>query len=616
MNIIKQYDILARFCTGLGTLANATAAVVNRQRPPDCQSAAPPRLAQRKTCLPSSKSFFSKKVPQSVKGVRIAALALVSTAMMTFAPGMASAQIVTTPPQLPMDITVFPERDFVSVAGFAPNADVVIQVRRSGLVGEAFGRTNALGAIEVNHPGGVCWKNVTPDIVPADIIRVTYRDTNNNRALKPIPVKDSGAALNTQNVKATQAFDNNDGTVVVKGSAVLPGGGRVPLNRLEVRIVNPELIDPGKSAITKRDIRADSLGGRIDGIPGATGTLAYDATTGTEFTAVFRGLNDYERLLAVQGQTRVMGWQQTTPAGDRLGMTIYEVGEIGGPGMGGCPPGANPAATPPAPTAPKPPVAGYNLNGLLDAGVQSNQHALKDVTVFPERDFVSIAGFIEGTELQVVVRRGTGDKPVIGTARGFVGRSGVFEVNHPGGVCWSGQTPDIRPGDMVDVVVVYQTQFSSGQTQQVIDARVDKPAAFINANGDIRVNGTAFKDGLPLPLQFMEQRIINPDFAKTRIGRRDIRADTSGGRIDNVPGGGGNLLRTGDDTSIEWRAIYKGLNEEEKQIAIAGQSRAMAWLSTNGNGDRFGLTISEFGELGGPGMGGCPSTGSESIAIP
>ena len=41
----------------------------------------------------------------------------------------------------------------------------------------------------------------------------------------------------------------------------------------------------------------------------------------------------------------------------------------------------------------------------------------------------------------------------------------------------------------------------------------------------------------------------------------------------------------------------------------------MAWFSTNANGDRFGLTISEFGEVGGPGFGGCPSAGTAAIAI-
>jgi hypothetical protein len=539
--------------------------------------------------------------------------ARIAATLTLLASAMASAQTVTNPPQLPLDVTVFPMRDFTSMEGFAKNADVLVQVRRGGsVVSDTVGRTDSTGAIEVNHPGGVCWRTVTPDITAGDTIRVTYRDTNNNRLLVPPPVKDSGAATNTQNITATQAIETADGTVVVKGKAILANGSRIPLNRLEVRIVNPEFIGTLTSRITKRDIRADNIGSRIDGVAGSSGTLAYDSATGTSFTATFRGLNADERQLAVSGQTRAMGWQQTTGAGDRLGMTIYEVDEIGGPGMGGCPPGPNGVI---ASTTPTPPVH-YSPSSLLEASFVGNQPSLKDVTVFPERDFISIDGFDPGTELQVVVRRGTTETPVIGTARGIVARGGVFEVNHPGGVCWTGQTPNILPGDFIDVFRVANGAFSAGQTQQVIDAKVAKPA-FINADGNIRVNGNAATvNGEPLALRFMEQRVINPDFADTRIDRRDIRADTSGGRVDNVPGGAGNLLRTGVSPSTEWRAIYTGLNDAEKQLAVAGQSRAMAWLSTNSNGDRFGLTISEYGETGGPGMGGCPAPGNASIAIP
>jgi len=525
--------------------------------------------------------------------------------------GAASAQVVNNPPLLPQEITVFPERDFMSLSGFAPNADVLVQVRRAGVLSsDAVGRTDGGGFLEVNHPGGVCWRNVTPDIVPADVVRVTYRGTEHNRLNVPTVVINSGAATTTQNVTAVQAVETADGAVVIKGRAQLAGGGRIPLNRLEVRIINPDFEG---TRIGRRDIRADSAGGRVENIAGATGTLAYDGTA-TTFTAVFRGLSAAERLLAVEGQTRVLGWQATTAAGDRLGMTIYEAGESGGPGIGGCPPGPNGVVLAKAPT---PPVY-YQPASLLDAANLASQALLKEVTVFPERDFLSVAGFAEGADLQIVVRRGTSSTPVVGTARGTVGRGGLFEVNHPGGVCWSGQTPDIRPGDMVDVFQVMQGQFYAGQTQRVIDARVTK-SAFITATGEVRVNGTAVDaTGAPLPLRLMEQRIINPDFNNTRIDRRDIRADTTGGRVENIPGATGRLLRTVNDPAIpsnEWRAIYTGLNTTEQQMAVAGQSRALAWLSTNGNGDRFGMTIFEAGVGGGPGMSGCPSAGNASVAI-
>ena len=550
----------------------------------------------------------------------LAALATLAATLTLLAPGTASAQTVSNPPLLPQDVTVFPQRDFTSIAGFAPNADVLVQVRRAGVVSsDALGRTDASGFVEVNHPGGVCWRNVTPDIVPADVVRVTYRNTPHNVQNNPAVVIGSGAATTTQNVTATQAVIAGD-TVVVKGKAQLANGSRMALSRLEVRIVNPEFIGAPGSRIGKRDIRADSAGGRVDGvggnpIAGTRGTLAYDGTAST-FTATFSGLNAEERSLVVEGQTRAMAWQQTTAAGDRLGMTIYEAGEYGGPGMGGCPPGPNGVTPPQSPTAP----VHYNPASLLDAANPINQPSLQDVTVFPERDFISIAGFAENTELQIVVRRGSGNTPVVGTARGMVGRGGLFEVNHPGGVCWSGQTPNIVAGDSIDVFEVVSMGFSKGQTQRVIDSKITRPAfEFTTPNGlvQLRVNGSAVDaSGAPLPLDMTEQRIINPDFKNTRIGRRDIRADTTGGRVENVSGGSGNLLRTGGATSAEWQATYIGLNATERQLAMAGQNRAMAWLSTNGNGDRFGMTIYEAGEVGGPGMGGCPAPGSASIAIP
>lgn len=532
-------------------------------------------------------------------------LAALGVALAMLAPGVGTAQ-VNNPPLLPQAITIFPSRDFVSVEGFAANADLAISVRRDGAeVSDAVGRTDATGLLEVNHPGGVCWRNVTPDIVPGDTIRVTYRGTANNQALGL--VQGTGAAANTLNATATQAFipPDNPNIVVVKGQAAT-AGGRIPLARLEVRIVQPAYRETTGSRITRRDIRADSAGGRVDGVPGGTGTLAYDSPTATTFTAVFTNLNAVERQLTVDGQTRVLSWQQTTAAGDRLGMTIFEVGEVGGPGFGGCPPGPGGAVPTSPPTAPVP----YNPAMLVDA--TQPQPAL--VTVFPERDFVSIEGFPAGTDLQVVVRRGTGPTPVIGTARGIVPAGGIFEINHPGGICWSGQTPDIQPGDWVDAFSVVSLSFNAGQKQQVIGAQVTRRTT-VTSDGRVRVDGTAVdpRNGLPFPLANVEQRIINPDFQNTRIGRRDIRADINGGRVDNVPGGTGLLQANG---APGWRAFYTGLNTTEQQLAVAGQSRAMAWFSTNANGDRFGLTISEFGEVGGPGFGGCPSTGNAAIALP
>ena len=577
--------------------------------------------------------FLPARMPRPGFGP-LAALAATITIL---ASGAASAQVINNPPRMPQSVIVFSERDFTSISGFTPNADLSVQLIRkdaSGtdqVVGDAAGRTNDAGLVEVNHLGGVCWNTVTPDIVAADTVRVTYRDTAANRTLVPTLIG-SGAATTTQNVtakKAVQARDalgNPTGTVVITGRALQGDGTPSPISQIEVRILNPGFISPPGSRIGKRDIRADSAGGRIDDaagnpIAGTSGTLAYDALNADRsnigaFTAVFAGLNDFERQLVVEGETRVMGWQQTTAAGDRLGLTIYEVGQLGGPGFGGCPPGPNGVVASSSPNAP----VHYDPTTLWNAARTSDQSFLKNVIVFPERDFVSIDGFAPDTELQVVVRRGTSGTPVVGTARGVVGRSGLFEVNHVGGVCWSGQTPNIGPDDWIDVMPVSAGGAALGQTQRVINARVTKRAYISGGGGStsvakILVDGSALdENGAALPLGFMEQRIINPDFVATRIGRRDIMADIKGGRVgQTVSIGTGNLLRT---TGSGWQAVYTGLNATEQKVATAGESRAMAWQSTNGNGDRFGLTIYEFGQISGPGFAGCPATGSASIAIP
>lgn len=55
------------------------------------------------------------------------------------------------------------------------------------------------------------------------------------------------------------------------------------------------------------------------------------------FVATHSGLTAVQRQKAVSGQSRVLGWMATNAAGDRLGTTIYEVGEAGGPGFPGRP---------------------------------------------------------------------------------------------------------------------------------------------------------------------------------------------------------------------------------------------------------------------------------------
>src|SRR3712207_5740405 len=87
------------------------------------------------------------------------------------------------------------------------------------------------------------------------------------------------------------------------------------------------------------------------------------------------------------------------------------------------------------------------------AAVSSPPAFPQEVTVFPERDFAVVDGWPGNTDFKMEVLRGPGDV-VVGTAFGTTDADGFAEVNHPGGFCWTGFTPDILPGDTVRVVQV------------------------------------------------------------------------------------------------------------------------------------------------------------------
>ena len=243
-------------------------------------------------------------------------------------PAAASAAFVE-PPQMPHAPTVFPDRDFVSAEGYGGKKDMRITVLRNGVkIGEAFGTTDTDGLIEVNHPGGVCWSGSTPNIIAGDKVVIA-------EAGDPADV---GDAVTTSNVTAQAAIKELDalgqptGRVIVKGRALNADGTAMDLSLVEQRVVNPAMTD---TAVGKRDVRAVVGEG-----------LSADPSMGVGgFIAVYDQFSDAIDDLIVNGQTRVLTWQDTNAAGDRLGITIHEVGDVGGPGFGGCPGGSDYAVT-------------------------------------------------------------------------------------------------------------------------------------------------------------------------------------------------------------------------------------------------------------------------------
>jgi hypothetical protein len=232
-----------------------------------------------------------------------------------------------------------------------------------------------------------------------------------------------------------------------------------------------------------------------------------------------------------------------------------------------------------------------------------------NIVVFPDRDFVTVEGYqnhIGETATLSITRGGT----VIGAAQAVVQEGdAAFEVNHPGGVCWGAGTdlqvtPDIQPGDVASISFAGE---SAGDTN-VQDAYVTG-VNYTPGQTTFTVVGHV-GEGVANRNQ-MEQRIVNPDLTETAVGRRDVRAVPGGLQRADKGGYSSNLEFLGN----EFTATYVFDDPEVARIAATGGGeRIMAWQEEDVDANRQGLTISEFGEVGGPGMGGCPAGPSEQAA--
>ena len=255
-----------------------------------------------------------------------------AAAIIVTTPAMAAA-VIETPPQPPLEVVVFPERDFVVTEGGPGGMALNFEILRNGVViGRASSSqvtppllTDPTGLVEVNHPGGLCWQGVTPNILPGDVLRVTDEANPAN-----------GYQVQTQGVRATSTeIAPNGTTVVVHGVATINGGNTpMPLARVEQRIINPDFREP-PFPMERRDIRATT----------DDGNLVRDPAVNGGFIATHTLAQPEQAQKALAGQTRVLGWMQTAANGDRMGITIWEEDEAGGPGFGGCPQAADYAVT-------------------------------------------------------------------------------------------------------------------------------------------------------------------------------------------------------------------------------------------------------------------------------
>jgi Bacterial Ig domain/Abnormal spindle-like microcephaly-assoc'd, ASPM-SPD-2-Hydin len=317
------------------------------------------------------------------------------------------------PPRDPVNIFVFPSRDFVSALGYAATDRVKVEVIRNGnVIGVAnnvvpqddLGTTGIFdGLVDINHPGGSCWDTNTPDIRPGDLIRYT---TNAG-------VVDQTTTQNNIVVQGATQGRNADGspanTIIMKGISLGTNGLQMPLNQFEARIIAKGSTFPVNG---RRALRAGGAG-VSDGI------LTYDNANPNDgnWTAVFNlpGITQADVDLAISAESRNV-WLGRNPA-LLTESTIYEYGIGGGPT--GC---ASPLTVPVVSLSPA------NLDfGNTPLGTTS---AVKTVTLSSTGvaganiGNVSIAG-IDPTEYAVN----------LGTCVGVFGASCTFTVTFtPGGL--------------------------------------------------------------------------------------------------------------------------------------------------------------------------------------
>lgn len=261
-------------------------------------------------------------------------------------------------------------------------------------------------------------------------------------------------------------------------------------------------------------------------------------------------------------------------------------------------------------------VAGSAVAGLMLAGAVTATQASAAVptfpdnlVVFPDRDFITVEGFQDhvGEVATVTVTRGA---TTIGSAKVVVEPGDVaFEINHPGGACWGAGTdlkvtPDIKAGDKVDI------SFADGASADIAVQDAAVTADTTVTGNTVKVTG---KVGAGVNRDQLEQRIVNPDLTGTNVGRRDVRA--APGPLTSQAGGAyqSSLEFNADGTFV---ATYVFTDEAAaRTAATGGGERVLAWQAEDADANRQGISIAEYGEVGGPGMGGCPA-GPDTQAAP
>ena len=227
------------------------------------------------------------------------------------------------------------------------------------------------------------------------------------------------------------------------------------------------------------------------------------------------------------------------------------------------------------------------------------------ITAFPQRDFVHADGYNSADRCMVRVIHSAALGGAIFTTdpanwvvpqsdpKGAIGApfAGIVEVNHPGGACWFGTTPDIRPGDRVQVEVMAGPNL--GRIDETTVAFVTASRPVQSAIDAVQVHGTAMDAfGAPLPLAEIEARLVANRQQFNTSGTRTLRGV-------GLPAVGDGVLAYDAPGATTWTATFTGLDGPNVVRALGAETRGI-WLGT-AILPAVGSTIYEIGALTFPG---------------
>jgi hypothetical protein len=267
--------------------------------------------------------------------------------------------------------------------------------------------------------------------------------------------------------------------------------------------------------------------------------------------------------------------------------------------------------------------AAVTIGGIAQAG--NPPLGPGNIEVFPKRDMVALEGYTDqaGETATVTVSR---NGQQIGIGEGVIDATGFLEFNHPGGSCWTGVTPNISGGDLVEVRFS-ETAFtdgayvSSAKITSVTHNDFAATAAEGDVEGTVTISGTYGDDfGTRFDLSRFVVEVVNPEMRRpdpstppTLIGERAIGWTPV---VDPAePNGGPGYEVTGTAADGAFSVTFGMYSAADAERVLDGEHVVTSWMQDSGE-LALGNSLYEFGETDGPGFGGCPAGPSSQAPVP